>query len=195
MVEFAAMDGYDISGILYENIFMEKAKTEVMEIYSEDEDTISGIYILETPAVHEHSMLKIVSPATTKEDGKIQHFCEFCEEFSIESIAKIKDVKISKTFIIAPKGTKIKSISKGKKKITVKWKKQTKQTNGYQIQYSTSKKFKGAKMKTIKKNKTSKTVLKGLKTKKKYYVRIRTFKTVGKKKYYSSWSSKKKVKM
>ena len=50
-------------------------------------------------------------------------------------------------------------------------------------------------MKTIKKNKTSKTVLKGLKTKKKYYVRIRTFKTVGKKKYYSSWSSKKKVKM
>jgi hypothetical protein len=93
--------------------------------------------------------------------------------------------------------TKITSLKKGKKKITVKWKKK-KQITGYQIQYSTDKKFKkNRKTVTVKAKKTSRTITK-LKSKKKYYVRIRTYKTVksnGKtKKSYSGWSAVKSVK-
>ena len=70
--------------------------------------------------------------------------------------------------------------------------------DGYQVQYSTDKKFKkNTKTVTIKKNKTSTTVKK-LKANKKYYVRVRTYKNVkvnGKtKKVYSSWSKVKSVK-
>lgn len=99
------------------------------------------------------------------------------------------------SFKIVPKGTKIKSLKKGKRKCTVKWNKQTTQTSGYQIQYSTSKKFKGSKKKLVSgKSKTS-CKLTNLKSGKKYYFRIRTYKTVNGKKYYSSWSKKKSVKI
>ena len=81
-----------------------------------------------------------------------------------------------------------------KKKMTVKWKKQTKLTTGYQIQYSTSKNFKGAKTQTITKNKKTSCIIKKLKSKKKYYVRVRTYKKVKGKKYYSKWSKVKSVK-
>ncbi len=105
---------------------------------------------------------------------------------------------ISKTFDIEPKGTSVSKVSVGKKKAVVKWKKQTKQTTGYQIQYSTDKKFrKGNKTVTIKKNKTTSKTITKLKYKKKYYVRIRTYKKAkyGKKyvNVYSSWSKAKSV--
>ena len=97
------------------------------------------------------------------------------------------------SFTIVPKGTKLSSLSAGKKKLTAKWKAQKSNTSGYQIQYSTQKNFKGAKYVTVKKNKTTSCTVKKLKSKKKYYVRVRTYKTVGKSKYYSSWSSAKKT--
>lgn len=101
---------------------------------------------------------------------------------------------VSKTFIINPKGTVLKSLTAGVKKITVKWIKQTAQTAGYQIQYSTSSKFAKPKTVTITKNtSTSKAVTK-LAGKKKYYVRIRTYKKVSGKNYYSAWSKSKTVK-
>lgn len=84
---------------------------------------------------------------------------------------------IKKTFTIKPKGTSISKVSATKKGFTVKWKKQKSQTTGYEIQCSTSSKFKSAKtLKNIKAKVTSKKVTK-LKAKKKYYVRIRTYKT------------------
>ena len=105
---------------------------------------------------------------------------------------------IKKTFTIKPKAASISKLTKGKKAFTVKWKKQTQQTTGYQIQYSTSSKFKNAKSVTISKNKTVSKKITKLKAKKKYYVRIRTYKTVkvnGKNvKIYSSWSKTKSVK-
>lgn len=100
---------------------------------------------------------------------------------------------ITKTFTINPKKTSISKVTAKSKGVSVKWKKQTKETTGYEIQYSTSMKFKGAKSLTIKKNKTVSTTVKRLKSKKKYYVRIRTYKTVDGKKYYSEWSSAQKV--
>ena len=101
---------------------------------------------------------------------------------------------VTKTFEIVPAGTKISKITAKKKGFTVKWKKQAVQTTGYEIQYSTSNKFKGAKTAgNIKAKKTSQTISK-LKAKKKYYVRIRTYKTVGGKNYYSDWSAAKNIK-
>ncbi len=100
---------------------------------------------------------------------------------------------LKKTFTIKPKATSISKLNAGKKKFTVKWKKITTQTTGYQIQYSTSSKFKSAKTVTVSKNKTTSKTISKLKAKKKYYVRIRTYKTVNGKKIYSSWSKAKTV--
>ena len=96
------------------------------------------------------------------------------------------------------KKASISKLSKGKKAITVRWKK-VKTIKGYQIQLATDKKFKkNKKTVTISKQKTTKTTVKKLKAKKKYYVRIRTYKNVkyqGKTiKVYSSWSKVKTVK-
>ena len=104
--------------------------------------------------------------------------------------------KPTKPAKVTVKKTTLKSAKNAKgKKLVVKWKKNT-AGNGYQIQYSTSKKFaKGNKTKTISKNKTTSYTIKKLKKKKTYYVRIRTYKKVSEKTYYSEWSSVKKVKI
>ena len=98
------------------------------------------------------------------------------------------------TETVKPKKTSIKKLSKGKKKFTVTWAKVS-GVKGYQIQYSTDKKFKkNNKSVTVTKQKTTKATVKKLKSKKKYYVRVRTYKTVNGKKVYSSWSKVKSVK-
>ena len=107
--------------------------------------------------------------------------------------------KYTKTFTILPKATKMSSVKAAKKAFTAKWAKQSVQTSGYQVQYSTSKNFKkSVKTSTITKNKTVSKTVKKLKAKKTYYVRVRTYKTVkvnGKSvKLYSGWSSAKSVK-
>lgn len=100
---------------------------------------------------------------------------------------------VTKTFDIKPKTTRVISVSPKRKEMTVKWKKQAEQTDGYQILYSTSSKFANAKKVMVSgKNLTSQKI-KGLKSKKKYYVKIRTYKKVldGKKRVsiYSDWSN------
>jgi hypothetical protein len=98
------------------------------------------------------------------------------------------------TKTVKPKKTSIKKLSKGKKKFTVTWAKVS-GIKGYQIQYSSDKKFKkNNKSVTVTKQKTTKATVKKLKSKKKYYVRVRTYKTVNGKKIYSSWSKVKSVK-
>lgn len=98
------------------------------------------------------------------------------------------------TEAVKPKKTSIKKFSKGKKKFTVTWAKVS-GVKGYQIQYSSDKKLKkNNKSVTVTKQKTTKATVKKLKSKKKYYVRVRTYKTVNGKKIYSSWSKVKSVK-
>lgn len=96
---------------------------------------------------------------------------------------------------LVPKGVNLSSLKAGKKELTVKWKKGS-DIDGYEIEYSLKKTFKGAKKVTVSKAGTTETVLKKLKSKKTYYVRIRTFKKFQGKKYYSEWSKarSKKVK-
>ena len=98
------------------------------------------------------------------------------------------------TFKINPAKTTVSKLTAGKKSITVAITKKSTQVTGYQIQYSTSKKFTNAKTKTISSYKITKYTLKSLSAKKTYYVRVRTYKTVGKTKYYSGWSTYKYVK-
>lgn len=96
--------------------------------------------------------------------------------------AKTSSAKVNKT-----------SISKLTAKtnaFTVKWKKAS-SINGYQIQYSTKSNFKSAKTVTVANNKTTSKSVSKLKGKTKYYVRVRTYRTINGKKYYSSWSKSK----
>lgn len=101
-------------------------------------------------------------------------------------------------FLINPVGTGMKSASGLKRGFRAVWKKQalkmkTSRITGYQIQYSTSVKFKSAKTVTVKGYaKTAKTVT-GLRAGKKYYVRVRTYKTISSRKYCSEWSKPKAV--
>jgi len=107
---------------------------------------------------------------------------------------KYSDLKtLKKTYKVNPKKTYITELKKGNDKFTVKWKKKTVQTTGYQIRYSTSSSMKNAKTKLVKSNKTTSKTISKLKSKKKYYVQVRTYKTVDGIKYYSKWSEKKAV--
>ena len=104
----------------------------------------------------------------------------------------------SMTYSINPKGTSVSKVTAAKKGFKVTWKKQKTQTTGYQVQYSTDKNFKkNNKTVTISKNSTTSKSVGKLKAKKKYYVRVRTYKTVkfgGKSvKLYSGWSKAKSV--
>lgn len=124
-----------------------------------------------------------VVAATTKKGGSYDLVvrCADCGEI-ISSTHKT-------TAKIVVKASKINSVKnyKGKKaKITVK---KAASVTGYQIQYGTKKNFKGAK--SVKTKATTKTVSKL--AKKKYYVRVRTYKVVSGKTYYSSWSGAKTV--
>ena len=96
--------------------------------------------------------------------------------------------------VAKPKSASIKKVKSAKKGISVIWKKVS-GVKGYQVQAATDKKFKkNKKTVTIKKRKTTKTTVKKLKAKKKYYVRVRTYKIVNGKKVYSAWSKVKSVK-
>ena len=127
-----------------------------------------------------------------------QFFRDFKKSYKVEGNTPSPTPvnKPTKPAKVTVKKTTLKSAKNAKgKKLVVKWKKNT-AGNGYQIQYSTSKKFaKGNKTKTISKNKTTSYTIKKLKKKKTYYVRIRTYKKVSEKTYYSEWSSVKKVKI
>lgn len=105
---------------------------------------------------------------------------------------------VYKTFTIKPKGTSITGTTAGDNKFTVKWTKQATQTSGYQVRYSTSSDFKSYKTKTVSGKDSTKTTVKNLKSNKKYYIKVRTYKTVKvngeSKKIYSGWSKWKSVK-
>lgn len=100
------------------------------------------------------------------------------------------------TFKINPKGTSLKSVTAGSKKFTAKWSKQATQTTGYQIYYSTSSTKPTASTSakaTISSTGTLSKTVSGLTGGKKYYVYVRTYKTVSGTKYYSAWSAAKTV--
>ena len=106
-----------------------------------------------------------------------------------------KSTKKTVTITVEPKKARVSNVTRDSKtKILVNWKKDSKAT-GYQIRYSTSKKFTKASTKTTSVTKNS--ILKKTITVKKgktYYVSVRAYKQVGKQKIYGSWSTTKAVK-
>lgn len=103
----------------------------------------------------------------------------------------IKGAYVGKTYYYL-KQNRISSVkNNASKKATVKWTRNTK-ANGYQVNYKTGKKQKTI---TVKSNKTLNKVLKSLKKKATYSVKVRSYKKVSGVTYYSEWSSAKKVKI
>ena len=132
-----------------------------------------------TPA-HKHKIIQVLKKATCKKSGSITYICQTCKKV------------IKKTTISALKKTSINKINAGKKSLTINFKKQSKNTSGYQISYSVKKTFADDKKKTVASFKSSSATVSELKSNKKYYIRIRTYKTVkvnGKNvKMYGAWS-------
>ena len=99
---------------------------------------------------------------------------------------------ITKTFKINPAKQEIQKLTAKSKAFFVDWAQKGSAT-GYEIQYATNSKFTGAKKVTITNSKTDKTTVSKLSANKKYYVRVRSYTTVGGTKYYGSWSAVKNV--
>lgn len=96
---------------------------------------------------------------------------------------------ISKTFLIHPSPTRINRIIRNGKSVKIKWKSVKKQISGYQIQYSSSKKYdKNVKQINVSKNKCNSKAIKVNSKKRSYYFRIRTYKRIDDKTIYSAWS-------
>lgn len=101
--------------------------------------------------------------------------------------------KETKTFVINPKSTSISNIYSESKKLTVSWKKQSSQTTGYQLEYTWPATVATSKMVTVSDNTVTKKTIKKLTNGTEYYVRVRTYKNVDGKKYYSAWSDFKNI--
>lgn len=101
--------------------------------------------------------------------------------------------ELKATFAINPARQTISKLTSQYRGFAANWKKDTKVT-GYQVQYDVNKNFTSYQSKYVKTNSTYKKTFSGLKSKKTYYVRVRSYKTVNGVKYYGSWSAVKSVK-
>ena len=146
-------------------------------------------------------------PMTVKLNGKklvqnLDYVATFVDNKEIGTatvtITGIGDYTGSQTgkFTIVPPDVKLKKLDPGKKKnsIDVSWKQGIK-NDGYEVQYSLQKNFKGAKKITVKGAKNLDCTIKKLKVGKTYYVRVRTYKKAKGKMYYSAWSNVESLKI
>lgn len=122
---------------------------------------------------------KITKAPTFKKAGVMTYTCVQGDDSYTKAVPKLKN-------------TKVKKVKAAKKKMTVTLAKSA-GVSGYQIQYATNKKFKKAKTVKIKKATTVKKTVKKLKSGKKYYIRVRAFKKIGKKTVYAKWAKYKKA--
>lgn len=170
-------DPYDTTNVLADGFVMGGKSIEAANYAA-----INGIAYYDMTKGCPHAYVVTTVPATVFAKGKKISTCPLCGNTITKSIKK-------KTF-------KISSLKAAKKALTVKAAAQA-EMKGYQVQYSTSKKFTKKTTKTVKvatKKKLNKKI-KGLKSGKKYYVRVRAYKMNGKKTVYSAWTAKKSVKV
>lgn len=135
---------------------------------------------------HRHIWIPITIKAAYCRDGKTYESCSVCKATRNENVITG----------LGPAGISLKSIKKGKKKFTAKWKKPSKtklnKMTGYQIRYSLNSNMSGSKTVSASKKKTS-VAVKKLVSKRKYYVQIRTYVKSGSRLFYSGWSGMKTV--
>lgn len=111
----------------------------------------------------------------------------------VRGTGKYSRINKTLTFKILPPKTLLTGLKKANRSFTASWKKNI-QATGYQIQYAADSRFtKERKTVTVGKQSATRYKISGLKNKKTYYVRIRSYKRVGKKVLYSSWSTVKKI--
>ena len=175
-----------------------------------------------TPATDTHIYKSAVTKVSTCSDEGIRTYtCTICGDKYVQPIKKIAhkpitDKAVAATFKAAGKTAgshcsvcgeilvaqktiaklgkpSLSSVAAQSKGFKASWK-SVNRIDGYQIQYSTSSSFKsGNKTVTVSGYKSTSKIVKSLTAKKKYYVRIRAYKTINSKKQYSAWSSKKTV--
>ncbi len=135
---------------------------------------------------------------TVKKDGKKNNLKADKEyQFRVRAVVDGASGAYSSVLKVEtiPETTSKLTLKAGKKQLTASWSKVS-GISGYEIQYSTSKKFTKKTTKTVSaKSSSKKTTIKKLKKGKKYYVRLRAYKTVDGKKVYSDWSAVKSVKV
>ena len=108
--------------------------------------------------------------------------------FFYTSLIDLNKIDAADEYYRSPYATKLLSVkSRPSKTIKVTWLKRE-NVLGYEVQCDTSTKFKNRRSVIIQKENANSTTISNLKKGKKYYVRIRTYKTVSGKTYYSSWS-------
>ncbi len=117
---------------------------------------------------------------------------------TIESVSSFFSGEKSADYKVKPAKVKgVKAKASGKKKVKVSWAKRTAQTDGFQVAYAASKaklaKGKG-KTATVKGAAKKSYTAKSLKSGKKYFFKVRAYKVVNGKTYYSAWSAVKAAK-
>lgn len=100
--------------------------------------------------------------------------------------------KTVRYFMIIPKKTLIKKVRSGKRKIKLYLKKSPGKATGYQVSWAVNKKFLRTKIRSVRKTTC---LLKGLKSRRYYYIKVRAYKTVQGKKYFGGYSKTKKVRV
>lgn len=101
--------------------------------------------------------------------------------------------KLTRYYTVTPKATVVTSLTGGKRSFEIHWKTQS-GISGYQFEYSLKPNFAGSKKVTMQNRRMDFYTLRKLQAKKVYYVRIRTYKIVGKTSVFSGWSKTYKVK-
>lgn len=149
-----------------------KVKNPTIKVYNTEGKQISSKYYT------------VKKSSGRKNVGKYKYTITFKNGYKGKKIAY---------FTINPKSAKLTSFKRGLNGFTAKWGKVATQASGYQIRYSMKSSMAGSKVVTVKNYKTTSKKITHLKKNKKYYVQIRTYKTVSKVKYYSGWSGKKTV--
>ncbi|MBE6787606.1 MAG: leucine-rich repeat domain-containing protein [Ruminococcaceae bacterium] len=211
----------NLTDIWYKGSEVDKNNIEIGDM-NDSLDNVIWHYNSNGPCIQHNYSQKVVTPATCKNTGVMNYSCSCGDSYnkvipktnkhnykpfnnkatyakagSSGNVCTVcgdkKNVKVIPKLV--PKTTKILKVTAKKKSLVVKIKR-NKSVTGYEIQYSLKKNFRSAKKVTLKKNSSISKTIKKLKSKKTYYVRVRTYKTYKGKKYYSAWSkaTKKKTK-
>ncbi len=187
------------------------AVKEVCTICDETVKTVSKIYYPKTIKLSETKYTyngKVKTPDVTVKDSKgntLKKGKDYTVKYSSGRKAPGKysvtvtfkgkySGKKKLYFTIAPSVVTLSSVKAGSKSATPAWKTVT-GASGYEVMYSTSKKFKSAKTSTVKKGSAKNTTVKKLTKGKKYYFKVRAFKTIDGNKIYGAWSAVKSVKV
>ena len=186
---------YTVTGVKNMNI-MSGVKTLKKGALATSYNTFKSVYIPKSVTkMGKGSVGYVALRRYSEEKGVIYYKYEKTKGFVIvgeKGSTAQKYAKKNKIKFVALKPSAISKVKAGKGAFTATWKK-AKDASGYQIQYSPNKYFEGGnKAVKVKKAKNVKKTVKKLKAGK-YYVRVRTYKTVKKKTYYSNWSKAKVV--